>query len=179
MAVDAKRTHKNGIPVVDLTSEDIRTIKKARVNDLGIYIMMIFASLFFFFFILLGSKKPEFFEDGPPPLWISYLVYILSIGLMFNAIKNILYYQIDIIRGYKLVMIANCKKYTESGEGVSHHLIVEDYGKIDLFGYNEECYFSRFSEQEKRYEIHLAPLSKVLLYVRYIHLVPEDGSLSE
>lgn len=161
----------------NLTSEDISIIRKARANDLGIYTIMIFAALFFFFFTLLGSKKAEFFEDGPPPLWVSCLFYISSIGLMLNTIKNILYYQIDIMRSYKLVMVANCRKHTESGDGAdSHYLVIEDYGKIDLFGYNKECYLNSFYEQDKRYEIHLAPLSKVLLSVRYIH-VAEDRDI--
>ena len=155
---------------VNLTEEDIITIRKARSNDLASFLMMFFASLFFLYFAISGSTKPELW-DTKPDWWVLYLFYIISIALMISAVKNILNYQLDIARGYKLVMTTNCRRYTETGDGESHHIMIEDYGKVYLSGYNEECYFSRFSEQEKRYEIHLAPLSKVLLFVRYIHVV--------
>lgn len=163
---------------VNLTKEDIVTIKNARANDLGIYLMPLIASFGFFFFAWQGSTNPELW-DTAPDWWVQYLFYIISIALMLSTVKNILNYQLDIARGYKLVMTANCRRYTETGEGTSHHIMIEDYGKVYLFGYNEECYFSRFSEQEKRYEIHLAPLSKVLLFVRYIHVVSEDAGLNK
>jgi hypothetical protein len=158
---------------VNLTKEDVIAIKNARANDLVVDLMPLFASFVFFIFTWQGSTKPELW-DTKPDWWVLYLFYIISIALMISAVKNILNYQLDIARGYKLVMTTNCRRYTETGEGTIHHIMIEDYGKVYLSGYNEECYFSRFSEQEKRYEIHLAPLSKVLLFVQYIHVVPVE-----
>lgn len=162
---------------VNLTKEDIITIRKARANDLVAHLMLLFASLFCFFSAFSGSTKPELW-DTAPPWWVLYLLYIISVIFMFKGVKNILNYQLDIARGYKLVMTTNCRRYTETGDGESHHITIEGYGKLDLFGYNKECYLTHFSEQEKRYEIHLAPLSKVLLFVRYIHVVSEDPGLN-
>lgn len=158
---------------IALSNEDITTIRKARANDLGTYLIILFASLFFFFFTWFGSKNTELQDSW----WMNYLCYTISGAMLINFIRLILAYPLDIARGYKLVLITNCKRYTESGESVTHYLLMENYGKIGFFGYNEECYLSSFSEQYKRYEIHLAPFSKVLLRVRYIHMAPDQDDV--
>ena len=86
-----------------------------------------------------------------------------------DAIIDFSKFILDIKYRKKIVLESLCKRITDnSGDGVSHDLLIEGYGEIDLIDYNHQQYFYTFSEQFELFEIHIAPKSKFILYAKKV-----------
>lgn len=147
-----------------LTIDDIATLKQAQIMSMGISTLVIVICSIGLSIGLYVVIKTKANIDH----W-GYIIFIATALVILSTIKRILDFQIDIRNGNKLVVFSDCRKLTKSSDTVSHHLLIKEYGEIDLFNYNYHYYFSFFSEKFEPYEIHLAPKSKVILFAKKLN----------
>lgn len=145
-----------------MTDEDVSTLKKALQTNISILVFVsILCLIWMGYSIFYQSVDEETSKWG----WLSI---IASGFLLFSSLYSILGYIYDLVKRRKIVIKANCKKTVHYGESISEYVKIEGYGEIGLSGYNREMYFSYFSAENEKYELHIAPRSKIILFVSKI-----------
>lgn len=144
-----------------LDDKDIEKIKNARTENMSSYLIMFFA--FGVFLIGIITSKEDLSKEGK---LVEYMFWLVPIIGFLGSIKLMLNYTVDLLRGFKIVSNAYCIRHTDTGEGTSHYVRIDDK-EFSLTGYNEQ-YFSCFSEKSELYELHFAPWSRVILQVKKI-----------
>ncbi len=145
-----------------LSEKEIKSLKKARVGNKTSMVKII-GSIFMVVFLNYSDDKNEILKYNH---WIKPVLFLIPTLVLLSGVRDFFLFYLDFKNKKKIVLKAYCKINSYSSDVVSHHLIIEGYGEIDLVNYNYNNYFKEFSELNELYEIHFAPKTKTILYVK-------------
>lgn len=147
-----------------LSDEEIKILRLAMLHSKSILAKIFGSLLLLIVFLNLNYQEDIFIKYE----WLKLSLQMLPILIIISGILSCTSFIIDIKNRKKIILKTLCKRLTFSSDVVSHHLIIEGYGEIDLIDYNYKEFYDSFSDELELFEIHIAPKSRVILFVNKI-----------
>jgi hypothetical protein len=144
-----------------LTTTDIKKMKNA-IGDYRVTILLVIVLIAATFVIMTFAKT----DDGTKvPIWLMLVMGLIAANIFWGSVKTLLDGLRDLASNEKVVIIGFCTLYRHDVGGVEDFdVIIENYGKINLAGFNRSNYGLRFTS-DGFYEIHLSEFSKTILFL--------------
>jgi hypothetical protein len=110
-------------------------------------------------------------DDSHLPEWLLTFVPLIPLLVLLHTVAGYWYYVWDIKKGEKWVFKEQCKrKVINFDADRRNYLWIENFKEIEMEGYNYDNYdnYTKYFPEDEidKYEIHLAPKSEVILYLK-------------